>query len=59
MLTHRLALDVTGSRRIADLAAVILLSHVILILSSIRSMPDVLVCLFMLISAYGFLHLMH
>jgi 4-amino-4-deoxy-L-arabinose transferase-like glycosyltransferase len=54
-LTYQLALRLTRNPQAARLAAVIMLSHPQLILSSTRSLPDVLLCLFMLLSAYGFI----
>jgi 4-amino-4-deoxy-L-arabinose transferase-like glycosyltransferase len=56
-LTHRLALRLTASRTAAWLAALIALSHPVLMLSAVRTMPDVLLCFFMLVSASGFLRL--
>jgi hypothetical protein len=56
-LTYRLALLLFGRREVADLAALILLGHPLLLLSATRSMPDVLFCLFTLLSAHGFLGL--
>jgi 4-amino-4-deoxy-L-arabinose transferase-like glycosyltransferase len=56
-LTYATALRLTGRRRTAALAAVITGSQPQLILASIRAIPDVLLCLFMLVSAYGFLSL--
>ncbi|HEV8439042.1 MAG TPA: phospholipid carrier-dependent glycosyltransferase [Methylomirabilota bacterium] len=56
-LTYALALRLTGSRETAILATLITLSQAQLILASMRAIPDVLLCLFMLLSAYGFLSL--
>jgi 4-amino-4-deoxy-L-arabinose transferase-like glycosyltransferase len=56
-LAYVTALRVTGQRETAMLAAVMTLSQPQLILASIRAIPDVLLCLFMLLSAYGFLSL--
>jgi 4-amino-4-deoxy-L-arabinose transferase-like glycosyltransferase len=55
--TYVTGLALTGRRDTALLAAVITASEPQLILSSMRAIPDVLLCLFMLLSAYGFLGL--
>jgi 4-amino-4-deoxy-L-arabinose transferase-like glycosyltransferase len=57
-LTHRLALKLTQSESTARLAAVVLMSHPQFFLCAIRSIPDALLCFFVLLSAYGFLRLM-
>lgn len=56
-LTYLTALTLTGRRDTALLAAVITASEPQLILSSMRAIPDVLLGLFTLLSAYGFLSL--
>lgn len=56
-LTYATALRLGSSRETALLAAVITFSQPELILASMRAIPDVLLCLFMLLSAYGFLSL--
>jgi 4-amino-4-deoxy-L-arabinose transferase-like glycosyltransferase len=57
-LTYRLALMVTdGSRSAAALACVVLLCNPLFWLSAIRCIPDIWLCLFLLISAYGFIGL--
>lgn len=56
-LTYRTARALTGDPETAWLAAAIMFSHPQLILASIRSIPDVLLCLFMLLSALGILSL--
>src|ERR1700736_3983076 len=56
-LAYALTLKLTGDKRAARLSAIILLSHPILILTSIRSMPDGLHALCLLVSAYGFIRL--
>jgi 4-amino-4-deoxy-L-arabinose transferase-like glycosyltransferase len=56
-LTWFTALRLHASREAALLAAVITLSEPELILSSMRAIPDILLCLFMLLSAQGFLRL--
>jgi 4-amino-4-deoxy-L-arabinose transferase-like glycosyltransferase len=56
-LTYRIARALTGDPETAWLAAAIMFSHPQLILASIRSIPDVLLCLFMLLSACGILSL--
>ena len=53
-LTYRLALAMTHSENTALLAATVAFSQPGIILGSIRSIPDVLLCLFMLLSAWGF-----
>jgi 4-amino-4-deoxy-L-arabinose transferase-like glycosyltransferase len=55
--TYVTGLALTGRRDTALLAAVITASELQLILSSMRAIPDVLLCLLMLVSAYGFLGL--
>lgn len=56
-LTYRTARALTGDPETAMLAAAIMFSHPQLILASIRSIPDVLLCLFMLLSAFDILSL--
>lgn len=56
-LGYALSLKLTGDQRAARMTALILLSNPILVLSSIRSMPDVLLAFSMLVSAYGFIQL--
>ncbi len=56
-LTYRTARALTGDPETAMLAAAIMFSHPQLILASMRSIPDVLLCLFMLLSAFGILSL--
>lgn len=56
-LTHRLTLDLTGKPATARLAALMAMSNAVLITCSMRSMPDILLCFFMLLSAYGLLHM--
>ena len=55
--TYVTGLALTGRRDTALLAAMITASEPQLILSSMRAIPDVLLCLFTLLSAYGFLGL--
>src|SRR5262249_14459133 len=52
VLTYVLARRLTGSSDAALLAALITCSEPQLILSSMRAIPDVLLCLFLLLSAY-------
>ena len=54
-LTYRLALLLFDRPHVARLAALIWFCHPLLLLSSTRSMPDVLLCLFLLATAYGLL----
>jgi 4-amino-4-deoxy-L-arabinose transferase-like glycosyltransferase len=56
-LAYATAFRLTGRGDTALLAAVITSSEPQLILSSMRAIPDVLLCLFTLLSAYGFLGL--
>ena len=56
-LTCAIARRLGGSRETALLAAVITFSQPQLILASMRAIPDVLLCLFLLLSAHGFLEL--
>jgi 4-amino-4-deoxy-L-arabinose transferase-like glycosyltransferase len=57
-LTWRLARKLTGSDSSALVAAVILLSHYQFLLASVRALPDIWLCLFILVSAEGFLRLL-
>jgi len=54
-LTYRLALLLFDKPHVARLAALIWFCHPLLLLSATRSMPDVLLCLFLLATAYGLL----
>src|SRR5262249_8671938 len=54
-LTYATARRMGSPRETAALAAAIAFSEPQLILASMRAIPDVLLCLFMLVSAYGFL----
>ena len=56
-LTYRLAATVCRDRGTAILAALIIMCHPMLIGSSTRSIPDVLLCLLLLGSACGFVQL--
>ncbi len=57
-LTYRLALMLTdGSRSAAALACAVLLCNPLFWLSAIRCIPDIWLCLFLLMSAYGFIGL--
>jgi 4-amino-4-deoxy-L-arabinose transferase-like glycosyltransferase len=58
-LTYRLARTLTQDHAIAQLAAVLLLSNPLYFLSAARSMPDMPLCFFLLVSAHGFLLLLH
>lgn len=53
-VTYHLAMLVTESQRAAQMAALISMTNPLLILSSVRSIPDILLSLFLTISAYGF-----
>jgi 4-amino-4-deoxy-L-arabinose transferase-like glycosyltransferase len=57
-LTYWLALRLSGRPAVAALAALLMLCHPLLIISATRSIPDVLLCLFVLLSANGFLGLL-
>lgn len=57
-LTYLTARVLLADAETAMLAAAIMFSHPQLILASIRSIPDVLLCLFMLLSALGILSVM-
>jgi 4-amino-4-deoxy-L-arabinose transferase-like glycosyltransferase len=64
-LTHRLALMLTasatsreGSRSAATLSCVVLMCNPIFWLSAVRCIPDIWLCLFLLVSAYGFIGLL-
>ena len=57
LLTWRLARRLTGNENTALLAALILLTHGQFLLAAIRSIPDAWLCLFILLSAEGFLRL--
>lgn len=57
LLSYALALRLTGNEDAARLTAFILLSHPLLIIASFRSMPDVLLAFWMLVSGYGFIRL--
>jgi len=56
-LTWRFARQVADDDAAAQTAALIMLSNVWLILTAIRATPDILLCLFMLISAMGAIEL--
>src|SRR5262249_42715974 len=58
VVTYRMTLSLTGDRRRAVLAAPITFSQHQLALGSIRSIPDVVLTLCMLVSAWGFLTLL-
>ena len=58
LLTYRLAADVFNRRQVACLAAVIVAAHPVLIMSATRSIPDVFLCLFLLLSVWGFVGMM-
>ena len=64
-LTYRLTLMLTstpkmrtGSQPVAALAVALLLSNPLIWLSAIRCLPDIWLCLFLLISAHGFIALL-
>jgi 4-amino-4-deoxy-L-arabinose transferase-like glycosyltransferase len=57
VLTYRATLALTRSRDRAVLAALITLSQYQLVIASMRANPDVYLCLFMLVSGWGFLTL--
>ena len=57
-LTYGVALTATGRRPVALLAALITASEPHVILGAAWATPDALLCLFMLISAWGALHLL-
>jgi 4-amino-4-deoxy-L-arabinose transferase-like glycosyltransferase len=57
LLAYRLVLTLTASRRIAGIAALILLSQPLFIAVSIRSLPDILLTFWILLSGYGFIRL--
>lgn len=57
-LTYRMAMMLTGSRAAAGLACALLLCNPMFWLSAIRCMPDIWLCLFLVMSAYGFLGLL-
>jgi 4-amino-4-deoxy-L-arabinose transferase-like glycosyltransferase len=56
-MTWRLARKLTGDENTALLAALILATHVQFFLAAVRSIPDAWLCLFILLSAEGFLRL--
>jgi 4-amino-4-deoxy-L-arabinose transferase-like glycosyltransferase len=56
-MTWRLARKLTGNENTALLAALILVTHVQFVLAAVRSIPDAWLCLFILLSAEGFLRL--
>jgi 4-amino-4-deoxy-L-arabinose transferase-like glycosyltransferase len=53
-LTFQLARVITGSRPVAGLAAAIIAANEQLLITSIRATPDALLCLFTLVSMWGF-----
>lgn len=57
-VTYELARLLTGSNSTATLAALIAMCNPLVILSATRSIPDILLCLFLLVSAYGFVGLL-
>lgn len=58
-LTYRLALLLAdGARCAAGLACVVLLCNPLFWLGAIRCLPDIWLCLFLLLSAYGFIGLL-
>jgi 4-amino-4-deoxy-L-arabinose transferase and related glycosyltransferases of PMT family len=56
-LAYALAFKLTENTRAARATALILLSQPVLIMTSVRSMPDILLTFWMLVSAYGFIRL--
>ncbi len=54
-LTYRLAKRLTNDRTTVSLATSMVMVHPVLALSATRSIPDVLLCLFLLLGATGFL----
>lgn len=57
-ITFRMAKSVTGNSKIASFSALITASNPLVILSSSRSIPDILLVLFLTISAWGFIEIM-
>jgi hypothetical protein len=57
-LTYATAVRLTGNRETAMLASRDRVFPAQLVLASMRAIPDVLLCLFMLVSGYGFLNLL-
>ena len=56
-LTYLLTLKLTADKRAARIAALVLLSHPLIITGSIRSLPDIILTFFILLSGYGFIRL--
>lgn len=57
-LTYAMTRSVSGSRKTALAAALITASNPLVLMSASRSIPDILLVLFMTISAFGFLKIM-
>ena len=57
-VTFFMAKSLTGNRKIATIAAFITAANPLVIMSSSRSIPDILLVLFLTISAWGFLEIM-
>lgn len=56
-MTYQLAKLLTNNESTSILAALVAMCNPLVVLSSTRSIPDILLCLFLLISAYGFVGL--
>ena len=56
-LTFRMALSLFHRRSDALVAAAIIASNITLFTSSVRSTPDILLCLFVCVSLYGFINI--
>lgn len=57
-VTYLMALSVSENRKVATTAAFITAANPLVLMSSSRSIPDILLVLFLMVSAWGFLKLM-
>lgn len=58
LIVYYMARSLTGNKKTAWLAALIVATNPLLIISATRSIPDILLALFLTISAWGFLEIM-
>jgi len=57
-ITYLMAKSITGNHKLATIASFITASNPLVLLSSSRSIPDILLVLFLTVSAWGFLEIM-
>lgn len=58
VVTYLMAKSITGNRKLAMIASFITAANPLVLLSSSRSIPDILLVLFLTVSAWGFLEMM-